>query len=355
MRVLCFTNTSCIHTRAASCTAPFWPPLYEARKSLMALSSSIPACRAARRSSEDRVDRQTICIRPSAVFKTMSHLCLSRGLPFVEALHFRLYAVRCCVSHMSGPEYDEALKRLVAELTCAICNSVYVTPVSLPCTHVFCNACVRSKLEGVGVYKNECPTCKSPSFVRDLRSNTKVQAVARITQFLLQQAQQAQASAPGGSAHADEGAASPAGLEEELPHVGGAVLPEDLPTLCDALHQWMTDVESPHSEQLDTEQLDALEDLLEDALAQLKARLRRRGLTLDLPFDEQRDAASVPPGVEDARLRIEKLRPSQLRTLCAHFAMPAAKVATWGIARLRQELSKCDHDLLEAILAAEGC
>jgi Zinc finger, C3HC4 type (RING finger) len=294
-----------------------------------------------------------ICICPSAVFKTGLGSSSVIYVPFVEALHFRLYAVCCCVSHMSGPEYDEALKRLVAELTCAICNSVYVTPVSLPCTHVFCNACVRSKLEGVGVYKNECPTCKSPSFVRDLRSNTKVQAVARITQFLLQQAQQAQASAPGGSAHADDGAASPAGLEEALPHVG--VLPEDLPTLCDALHQWMTDVESPDSEQLDTEQLDALDSLLEHALGQLKTRLKARGITLDLPFDEQRDAASVPPGVEDARLRIEKLRPSQLRTLCAHFAMPAAKVATWGIARLRQELSKCDHDLLEAILAAEGC
>jgi hypothetical protein len=82
----------------------------------------------------------------------------------------------------------EPLAQLARELKCALCRQFFDQPVSLPCAHVFCSRCIRAALEGRGVFRNECPTCKLPAYVKDLSKNTKVAAVTALLRGLLEPA-----------------------------------------------------------------------------------------------------------------------------------------------------------------------
>lgn len=259
--------------------------------------------------------------------------------------------------------YGRALHCLAAELTCALCYDLYNMPVSLPCTHVFCSSCVRSKLEGVGVYKSECPTCHSPAFVRDLRSNTKVQAVALIAKYLLQR-QGATLPSAGG---AMGGQQLPALDEPELDcPPGGAVdvspeaaPPRTLGSLCEDLQQWAADLDAQTlgGEGLRGEALDASAVQLQDALEQLVARLQDRGIVLQFP-ERDCDCDAVeedvePPGDGDSQAEASRLlahlKPAQLRTLCRQF-WPHARVNTWSLTKARRALCGVELDSLKAAL-----
>ncbi len=94
----------------------------------------------------------------------------------------------------------ESLVLLARELQCALCDCFFQQPVSLPCAHVFCTRCIRNALEGVGVFKNECPKCKQPAFVRDLIINTKVANVTDLLRGLVDVSQLPPLPASGGAA-----------------------------------------------------------------------------------------------------------------------------------------------------------
>ncbi|XP_053290999.1 zinc finger protein RFP [Pleuronectes platessa] len=51
------------------------------------------------------------------------------------------------------------LEALELELTCPICLQLFCVPVSLPCGHVYCFACLQTM--GEGVDKHSCPECQS--------------------------------------------------------------------------------------------------------------------------------------------------------------------------------------------------
>ena len=71
----------------------------------------------------------------------------------------------------------EALRALERVPSCELCEGVLRDPTTLPCAHTFCAECVRDRLEGVGVYANECPRCTHPVYVKDLRPNRTVAGV----------------------------------------------------------------------------------------------------------------------------------------------------------------------------------
>lgn len=63
------------------------------------------------------------------------------------------------------------------QLLCGICLDVFVDPITLPCGHNFCKACIARHWDGNTVC--QCPTCKEPFFKRlDLRVNTFVSEMA---------------------------------------------------------------------------------------------------------------------------------------------------------------------------------
>eukprot|EP00242_Pyramimonas_sp_CCMP2087_P018318 CAMPEP_0198200748 /NCGR_PEP_ID=MMETSP1445-20131203/3706_1 /TAXON_ID=36898 /ORGANISM="Pyramimonas sp., Strain CCMP2087" /LENGTH=614 /DNA_ID=CAMNT_0043870893 /DNA_START=303 /DNA_END=2144 /DNA_ORIENTATION=+ len=81
---------------------------------------------------------------------------------------------------------------LEKELICPLCHNLYEEPQSLPCSHIFCRECIIGKLQGKGVYKNECPLaeCKKPVWRCDLKLNTTIANVVsqyRTLQRLLPQ------------------------------------------------------------------------------------------------------------------------------------------------------------------------
>jgi hypothetical protein len=256
----------------------------------------------------------------------------------------------------SAALYARALHCLAAELTCALCGDLYNSPVSLPCTHVFCSGCVRGKLEGVGVYKSECPTCHSPAFVRDLRSNTKVQAVALIAKYLLQQQGATPVSAGGAQGaqpvELDELDAPPGAAVDVSPE---AAPPCNLAGLCEDLHQWASDLEAqPGGEGLYGEGLDACAVQLQDALEQLIARLGERGIVVNLrDGDAVEESDPEPPGdggdsqLAEAVSLVAHLRPAQMRAVCRQF-WPHSRVSTWSMSKVRRALSRADLDLLKA-------
>lgn len=53
-------------------------------------------------------------------------------------------------------EMTEERERLQADLTCAVCQSIFNDPVLLPCSHSFCRECLRRSLQ----VKKSCPLCR---------------------------------------------------------------------------------------------------------------------------------------------------------------------------------------------------
>ncbi|XP_043475095.1 DNA ligase 1-like [Leptopilina heterotoma] len=57
----------------------------------------------------------------------------------------------------------DSLKSIKWNLTCRICEKLFVEPVTMNCGHSFCINCIESYLE----FKRRCPTCKSLNLIRD--------------------------------------------------------------------------------------------------------------------------------------------------------------------------------------------
>lgn len=59
-------------------------------------------------------------------------------------------------ANLSEKNYPEAL---ALELTCPICLELFSEPVSLPCGHIYCLACLQTMGEGIDQYS--CPECQT--------------------------------------------------------------------------------------------------------------------------------------------------------------------------------------------------
>jgi hypothetical protein len=111
----------------------------------------------------------------------------------------------------------ESLAQLARALHCALCGGFFEDPVSLPCAHVFCSACIRGALSGLGVVKNECPSCSQPAFVRDLSKNTKIAAVTELLRGLADASPQPCTAECAAGAGGGRPRASPAAAVSPLP------------------------------------------------------------------------------------------------------------------------------------------
>ena len=57
------------------------------------------------------------------------------------------------------PNPPSTLLPLIPMLTCTVCNQLFVQPVSLPCSHSFCDYCLYSRLQ---LKYSACPACEQP-------------------------------------------------------------------------------------------------------------------------------------------------------------------------------------------------
>ncbi|XP_054448873.1 E3 ubiquitin-protein ligase TRIM65 [Pteronotus mesoamericanus] len=84
-------------------------------------------------------------------------------------------------------------------LTCAICLGLYEDPVTLPCGHNFCRACI---WDGWGRLEKACPQCREPfPEGADLRRNVALSDVLEVVR-----AERRQAPGPAAAPHRDTGA-----------------------------------------------------------------------------------------------------------------------------------------------------
>ncbi|MED6120380.1 hypothetical protein PIB30_020394 [Stylosanthes scabra] len=61
------------------------------------------------------------------------------------------------------------LEEMGRELQCPICLSLLNFPVSLPCSHVFCNFCIVKSMKS----SSDCPVCKLPFFPREVHPSPR--------------------------------------------------------------------------------------------------------------------------------------------------------------------------------------
>ncbi|XP_071988339.1 E3 ubiquitin/ISG15 ligase TRIM25 [Engystomops pustulosus] len=67
----------------------------------------------------------------------------------------------------------QSLDVMAEELTCSICLSLFTTPVTLPCGHNFCSACLDLSWKGAELSSYSCPQCRYVfSSKPELRKNT---------------------------------------------------------------------------------------------------------------------------------------------------------------------------------------
>ena len=248
---------------------------------------------------------------------------------------------------------DGDIALIARELECSLGRRFFDDPVSLPCAHVFCRRCVRSKLEGVGVFANECPTCKQPAYVKDLSKNTKVAAVAELVRAMgAQLAWRRDSPAPAehrrrrsANPPSQSGAAAkrPRGGEAEgrAPSDGGGAAgsseSEDSLGVRDGFAAWAArqrELGTPSSGELE-----ALEETAEDlrrALAAVESRLA------------ERRAASQPGGsAADKKLRFARTGVAELRKMCT-----AVFGRVYDAKKMRSKLSAVDPEALETAMEA---
>ena len=61
--------------------------------------------------------------------------------------------------------FPSAVLRKLEELTCPICHHHYISPMILPCLHLFCQQCLERlplHLQGKKLFLS-CPTCRTPT------------------------------------------------------------------------------------------------------------------------------------------------------------------------------------------------
>jgi hypothetical protein len=261
---------------------------------------------------------------------------------------------------------DEDIALLARELECSLCKKFFDDPVSLPCAHVFCRRCVRSKLEGVGVFANECPSCKQPAYVKDLSKNTKVAAVAELVRAMMGAELPAPRESPApadprGRRSVDPqslsgGAAAkrPRGGEaaRRAPSEGAGTASassesDDSQGLRDGFAAWAArqrELGTPSSGELE-----ALEETAEDlrrALTAVESRLAER----DTEREQRRGTASQPGGsAADRRLRFARSGVTELRKMCM-----AVFGRVYDAKKMRSKLATVDPETLDTALEAYG-
>lgn len=262
-------------------------------------------------------------------------------------------------------EGDVAL--LARELECPLCRRFFEDPVSLPCAHVFCRRCVRSKLEGVGVFANECPTCKQPAYVKDLSKNTKVAAVAELLRAMV--GELAAADGPHESPAAADGPSkrwpvepqsqcgavaderqrrSAAGRRAPSAEGAGAASAssesEDSQGVQDGFAAWAArqrELGTPS-----TGELAALEETagdLRSALAAVESRLAER----DTERAQQRPHDGSASQPSQAKKRFARTSVAELRKLCM-----AAFGRVYDAKKMRSKLAGVDPEALNTALEA---
>ena len=261
---------------------------------------------------------------------------------------------------------------LARELECSLCRSIFADPVSLPCAHVFCRRCVRSKLEGVGVFANECPTCKQPAYIKDLSKNTKVAAVAELVRAMVgaelpaprvrdspapadprrrrsvdpqSQSGAAAAKRPRGSEAArrapSEGAAAASGSSES----------DDSQGLRDGFAAWAArqrELGTPS-----TGELAALEETADDlrrALTAVESRLAERDTEREQRRARDGGTASQPGGsAADKKQRFARTGVAELRRMCM-----AVFGRVYDAKKMRSKLAGVDPETLDTAIEAYG-
>uniref|UniRef100_A0A8C7J2V6 RING-type domain-containing protein n=1 Tax=Oncorhynchus kisutch TaxID=8019 RepID=A0A8C7J2V6_ONCKI len=69
------------------------------------------------------------------------------------------------------------LKRWIDQFQCSICRDVFTVPVSTPCGHNFCKACISGYWDTTS--QSQCPLCKHTFYIRpELKTNTTLRDVA---------------------------------------------------------------------------------------------------------------------------------------------------------------------------------
>jgi len=248
---------------------------------------------------------------------------------------------------------------LGAELVCPLCQRLFNLPVSLPCSHLFCNACIRGRLQGKGVVLNECPTCRQPAFIRDLTRNPKVASLALLMRKYLAdtgQSLQPLTAEPGASPPAptvpfavrvaDLEAWAERWLERPTPSTSSGL--RDFEEVASAVLEVLQDVDSRLAalgEGAGEGALAAGEGALaagEGALAAGEGALRAAGGAEDSLQAEA--GPSAQPSLQDASVQ-------HLRRLVAVQYGPSAHA--WSKARLMVKLEGLDIAVLEEVLGQQ--
>ncbi|XP_053825399.1 zinc finger protein RFP-like [Vidua macroura] len=83
---------------------------------------------------------------------------------------------------MAGPSPAEQLR---AEASCPVCLELFQDPVSIPCGHNFCRACIERCWRSSAASSFSCPRCRSAAPQRSLRPSRELANVADIARRLL--------------------------------------------------------------------------------------------------------------------------------------------------------------------------
>lgn len=75
---------------------------------------------------------------------------------------------------------EAAIHNFTLQIQCGICLNVYAHPVSLPCSHYFCKACILEALK----IKSTCPICKKHASRRSLRSDSVIEDISNASRAL---------------------------------------------------------------------------------------------------------------------------------------------------------------------------
>ena len=254
---------------------------------------------------------------------------------------------------------DGDIALLARELECSLCRRFFEDPVSLPCAHVFCRRCVRSKLEGVGVFANECPTCKQPAYVKDLSKNTKVAAVAELVRGMGAEpsvrrdspapAEQRRRSAnppslSGAAAKRPRGGEAGERAPSDGAGAGESSEPNDSLGLCDGFSAWAArqrELGTPSSGELE-----ALEETAEDlrrALAAVESRLAER----DAEHAQRRSASQPGGSAAEKKSRYARTGVRELQKMCL-----AVFGRVYDAKKMRSKLSAVDPEALDTAMEA---
>ena len=69
---------------------------------------------------------------------------------------------------------NEDIEQVKSTVECGICMEIFVNPFSLPCTHSFCEGCIKQCFKT----SKECPMCKESFLLREARHNPTLEKLS---------------------------------------------------------------------------------------------------------------------------------------------------------------------------------